>query len=156
MVRLSFRNVRSEEALAGCFFVAVGALALWQVAEFPDAQAYGLGPATTPRLVGGALCVLGLLLVLRGLRAGHIAAPRSALTMRGLVCVLGAVTTFALALRPAGFVLASFVTVLLASGASRRFRWVEALVLAAVATLVCTVVFERLLRVPLPLWPWSL
>jgi hypothetical protein len=74
----------------------------------------------------------------------------------GKTCLVALPTfLFALLLRRAGLVVSLTLLVLLSACASQRFHWRSALLLAAILAAGSSLLFVRLLQLPLPLvGPW--
>jgi putative tricarboxylic transport membrane protein len=143
-----------REFAGGLALVALSLFAFQQASDLSGMTDGSFGPATAPRLYAGILLVLGAALCAVGLFTQ--APSREAFGWRGLLGVVGAIVAFAFLLRPAGLAVASFVSFLIGSLASRETRWIEALVAAAVLTGFCILLFVTLLNLPLPIWPLAL
>jgi putative tricarboxylic transport membrane protein len=89
----------------------------------------------------GSVVVVGLALALMNL------APR------GPLFITAATIVFAIAVRPLGLVIASYVSLVISTMATRDVRRVEALIWCAVLTAFCAVLFPYGLNLPLQLWP---
>jgi len=72
---------------------------------------------------------------------------------RGPLFITAATIIFAIAVRPLGLIIASYVSLVISANATRDVRWVEALVWCAVLTAFCSVLFPYGLNLPLQLWP---
>ena len=77
--------------------------------------------------------------------------PIPAFAWRPLLLITVATVMFGLLLRPAGFVIALPLFIIVTAYASVHFRWIPTLVVAAVATFLCALVFLKGLGVPMPL-----
>jgi putative tricarboxylic transport membrane protein len=73
--------------------------------------------------------------------------------VRGPVLVTIAILTFSVTIRPAGLIIASFVTFMLASTGSKEMRLVESLIAAVALTAFCVFLFAYALNLPFQLWP---
>jgi hypothetical protein len=111
-----------------------------------------MGPGYFPRVLGGVLVVLGVIVALRSLRPAETVVALS-VRFRPLVMVLASVVAFAVALPKLGLVVASMLLVVLSRMAAPGFRWVEVLVFGAGLTAFCTAVFVWGLKMPMALWP---
>jgi putative tricarboxylic transport membrane protein len=89
----------------------------------------------------GAIVVVGLALALKNI------APR------GPLFITAATLVFAVAVRPLGLVIASFVSLVASSAATPETRWLETIIWAAILTAFCSVLFPWGLNLPLQLWP---
>ena len=72
---------------------------------------------------------------------------------RGPLFITAATIIFAIAARPLGLIIASYVSLAVSANATRDVRWGETLIWCAVLTAFCAVLFPYGLSLPLPLWP---
>ena len=72
---------------------------------------------------------------------------------RGPLFITAATIIFAIAVRPLGLVIASYISLVVSANATKEVRWVETLVWCAVLTAFCSVLFPYGLNLPLQLWP---
>jgi putative tricarboxylic transport membrane protein len=72
---------------------------------------------------------------------------------RGPLFITAATIIFAIAVRPLGLVIASYVSLVISANATKDVRWIETLVWCAVLTAFCSVLFPYGLNLPLQLWP---
>lgn len=72
---------------------------------------------------------------------------------RGPLFITAATIIFAIAVRPLGLVIASYVSLVIAANATKDVRWVETIVWCAVLTAFCSLLFPYGLNLPLQLWP---
>jgi putative tricarboxylic transport membrane protein len=72
---------------------------------------------------------------------------------RGPLFITAATIIFAIAVRPLGLVLASYVSLVISANATREVRWIETLIWCAILTAFCSVLFPYGLNLPLQLWP---
>lgn len=89
----------------------------------------------------GAVIVVGLAFILMRV------APR------GPLFITASTVVFAIAVRPLGLIIASFVSLLCAAAATDEVRWVETIIWSAVLTTFCALLFPYGLNLPLQLWP---
>jgi hypothetical protein len=130
-------------------YLAVGLSAIYVGRELPMGTAVKMGPAYFPAVLGWLLAFIGFLSLVRSfLQNGS---PVPAFAWRPLLLITGATVVFGLLVRGAGLAIALPVFIVMTSFASVKFRWVPTLVLAVVATTLCSLVFVKGLGVPLPL-----
>jgi putative tricarboxylic transport membrane protein len=151
--------MKLNDAVFGAVLLALGALVLFAIQGFPKIPGQPVGPALFPGLIACGLCIGGVLLVARGLRArphhawleweDWVRSPRHALA---LAVLIGSVVFYIAASNWLGF-LPTAVLILLALFAVLRVPLGRSLVIAVIAALVIHFVFYKLLRVPLP---WGL
>lgn len=140
-----------QDFYGGLGLVALSALAFWASRNLPGTQGFAFGPGTAPRLFAGLLGAFGVAITVLGLithgpRLAHYA-------IRGPLIVTASVIFFALAIRPVGLVITTYLTLFFVATASREFRLVETIIWAAALTLFCALLFRYGLNLPLQLWP---
>jgi putative tricarboxylic transport membrane protein len=153
--------MKVNDAVFGLVLAALGGAVLVAVQAFPRIPGQSVGPALFPGLIATGLCVCGVLLVLRGLRArararepwaawdDWVRSPRHVLA---LAVLLGSIVFYIAASGWLGF-LPTAAIILMAMFSVLRVPPARALLLALAATLVIHFAFYKLLRVPLP---WGL
>jgi putative tricarboxylic transport membrane protein len=101
-------------------------------------------------IVAAALLVGGVILAVVGMMG-----PRRAL-VRGPLFITLSIIVFAVAIRPLGLVLASYLSIVAAAAATPEARWIETLIWGAVLTTFCVLLFVFGLNLPFQLWPTNL
>lgn len=145
-----------RDLLLGLFLVAVAAGALVATRNLNVGHAADMGAGYMPRVVSLALLGFGLFFCARSLwRAGAALAvlPIEPVQLRPLLAVLGAVGIFALTAEKLGLAIASLVTVVLASFATREGRLLETVPFALVLSGAAVLLFIKVLALPVPVWP---
>lgn len=141
--------LRSKDVLAGLFFLAVAGLFGYAAAILPLGTALRMGPGYFPLLLSGTLALLGLITLVGGiLNASPATAIEPFFLSRVLIISLSGLA-FALGLEPLGFPIALFLTVMIASTASRSFRLIPTIALAVGVALVSWVLFAKILGIQL-------
>lgn len=133
-------------------FIGFGLLAIFIAWDFPYGSASRMGPGYFPTWIGGALVVLGSMLVLSGLRNPGEALGQwafKAMILLGLGFVI-----FGWAIDHIGFVLATAALVILGAAAGREFRWVEVIIMTIVLIVGSWALFIYGLELPYPLFWW--
>jgi hypothetical protein len=141
---------RSQDFWAGLLFIAFGAVALWIGQDYAFGTSRRMGPGYFPSLLGGLLCVLGLIIAARGALRGGQPVPRGAI--RPFLILVG-ILAFALLLQPAGLVLSTLVLIVVSSAGGSEFKWKEVLITSAVLIVMGVVVFAWGLGLQFPVWP---
>ena len=72
---------------------------------------------------------------------------------RGPLFITAATIIFAIAVRPLGLVISSYVALVIAANATKDVRWIETMIWCAVLTAFCSLLFPYGLNLPLQLWP---
>lgn len=140
-----------RDVLAGVAFVIIGGAALAIGADYRTGTLLSMGPGYFPRVVSGLLLLLGILILLIGLR-GRRAEPE-AWQIRPSLLVLGGIVAFGLSLERLGLVVAVTLLAVISALAERDRGVVETIALAAGLNLIAWLVFVKALGLPLAVWP---
>lgn len=157
----------SRDLGAGACLLGLAAVATWQSAGLELGTLRQMGPGMFPRvlaalvgLCGGALGLRSWLqpepaepAALESQRSAEPAAGRGP-AWRAPLCLVLAATFFGLSIRPLGLVVATPLSLLLASLASPQSRPQQSLWFALGMTVFCVLLFRQLLSLPIPLAPW--
>ena len=143
------RNPR--DFYAGLVLMAVAAFATWAASDLPGMRGFAFGPGTAPRMFAGLLAAFGAAITLIGLFTAGPALERYA--FRGPFWITVSTLVFAMLIRPAGLIIASFVSIMLSAAGSDEVKWRETLLVAIALTVFCVVLFPYLLNLPFQLWP---
>ncbi|MGE0151551.1 MAG: tripartite tricarboxylate transporter TctB family protein [Reyranellaceae bacterium] len=144
-------RLAATDLWAGLLCMAMGGAALLLLADTRMGTVAAMGPGFLPTWLARILVGIGALIALRSAAAARLTPDWRRL--RPLLLILGGVVFFALALRPLGFALTSFVLLLLAAAAGRDFRWREALLAATGVSAAASALFIVALKLNLPLFP---
>jgi putative tricarboxylic transport membrane protein len=137
----------------GVALIGLGLFALWASRDLPGMRGFAFGPGTAPRMFAIVLGVLGGIIALGGMLNKGPGIDR--FYFRGPFFISLSVVLFAWMVRPLGLVIASYLSILAAAGATPEARVVETLIWGAVLTLFCCLLFPIALNLPLQLWPNS-
>ncbi|HEX7229667.1 MAG TPA: tripartite tricarboxylate transporter TctB family protein [Candidatus Binatia bacterium] len=138
---------------AGLIYILFGSVAIFVGRDYPIGTAFRMGPAFFPTILGGLLCVIGALSVIRSFINVGDAIGRFAI--KGLILVTGSIFVFGFLVRELGVAVALPILVIISAYASTKFRWGATLVMAVGLTVFCVLVFLKGLGIPLPvLGPW--
>jgi len=144
-----------KDILSGLLFVGFGAAFGYAATGYPLGTAFRMGPGYFPLLLAGALAVLGVAILIKGVTAAAADSPVGVVPWRGALFLLGALVYFGATVRGLGLVLALLGTAFLSALASRHNAPLAALVIAAALTVACVAVFHYGLGVTVPLFgPW--
>jgi putative tricarboxylic transport membrane protein len=142
-----------REFWGGLVLIGVAMFALWASRDLPGMRGFAFGPGTAPRMFAIILALLGLLVSITGLTTKGPGIDR--FYFRGPIFITLSVVLFAWMVRPLGLVIASYLSILAAAGATPEARVVETLIWGAVLTAFCCLLFPIALNLPLQLWPNS-
>lgn len=139
----------SQNKGAGLVYVAVGTAAVYFGLSLPVGSLTQMGPGFLPRALAIMLMGLGAILVI-----GDIWRERSSLVTFRLRSLLipAALISFALLLPTLGLIAALVVLVVLSALAGENFNIRRSLILAAVLSVACWLIFVVFLRLPIRLW----
>lgn len=145
-----------REFWGGLVLVAVALFALWASRDLPGMRGFAFGPGTAPRIFAAVLGVLGVAVAATGVLAKGPGIDR--FYIRGPFFITLSVVLFAWLVRPLGLVIASFLSIVAAAGATPESRVLETFVWGAVLTAFCCFLFPVALNLPMQLWPnsWDL
>jgi putative tricarboxylic transport membrane protein len=140
----------------GLALMGVAAFAYWASYDLPGMRGFAFGPGTAPRMFAVVLGLLGLGVLVTGVI--HKGPGIDRFHIRGPLFITLSVVLFAWLVRPLGLVIASYLSILAAAGATPEARIVETLIWGAVLTAFCCFLFPYALNLPMQLWPnnWDL
>jgi putative tricarboxylic transport membrane protein len=142
--------IRDEKsAAAGMIFLMLGGWFVYQsITTLRVGEALRMGPGYFPMLSGGAMMIIGLLILVTMRGESRVAIREW--PWRAILMIGAGVLVFALGLRRVGFIPSCFVMLVIVAQASRQTRLLEAALTAAVLTALCGIVFIWGLGVPMP------
>lgn len=141
-----------RELLASLLFIAIGAGGLVLAHGYAIGGSASMGPGYFPTMLSGALILLGAIGARQAVFAQQ-ATPTGPVPWRPLLLVPLSVICFALLLERAGLAPASFVAALLAALAAARVQFWQALAGSVLLALLTSVVFIKLLGLPVTIGP---
>jgi putative tricarboxylic transport membrane protein len=140
-----------QDVIGGMALILVSLTAFVASNDLPGMRGFAFGPGTAPRLFAFALALLAIGVVVSGLlTSGPDVTPYK---LRGVFFIIGAILCFAATIRPLGLVIAAFTTMLICAAAADDVKWRESLIVSAVITAFCAVLFPYGLNLPFQLWP---
>lgn len=111
-------------------------------------------PATFPRAFGVVLMVLSVLLLVETVKSVEKVKPAAGMVyyLRFFI-IATAMAGYIVLIEPLGFVISSFLFLLVTFQAMKRGQWLKSVLIAAGFALVVHFVFIRLLEASVPSWP---
>ena len=143
-----------KDFYAGLMFFLVGTFAMVMAFQYPLGTAARMGPGYFPRVLGGIMMVLGLILSLRSFRL--IGEPISPFAWKAVALVLGGVCIFAAIVNFAGLVVATTVLIVVSGLASKDFNLKESLISSVILSTVAVLLFIVGLKLQFPIFPWGM
>jgi putative tricarboxylic transport membrane protein len=145
------RVLNPQDFYGGMALILLALIAFVASNDLPGMRGFAFGPGTAPRLFAFTLAILSLGVVVGSLlSAGPHITPYK---IRGVIFIIGAILVFAATIRPLGLVIASFSCMVCCAAAAEDIKWRETLVIAAVVTAFCAILFPYGLNLPFQLWP---
>jgi putative tricarboxylic transport membrane protein len=140
--------LRNKDVLAGLLFLLIAAIFGEGAIRLPMGTTIRMGPGYFPVLLSGGLALLGLLALVGGLRGASEQTAVLPLAWGRMLVISAAALAFVFGLERLGFPLSVFLTVFIASAASRSFHLLPCLALAAGVAAAAWVIFALLLGLP--------
>lgn len=146
-------KLRDKDVLSGSIFSAVGVWFTAQSLNLSMGSLRSMGPGYLPAALSLLLLGFGAVVLLRGVLRG--AGGISAIPLRGLAAVIGALLIFAFCVRGAGLAPTVFTMVLVTCLGSMKARPVPSIILAAGLAVFSWAAFIWGLGLPLSvIGPW--
>jgi hypothetical protein len=144
MPRMDYRDV-----IGGALLLLLGAsVALYSGTHYNHGTLAQMGPGTVPSALGALLAVLGGIILVPALfRSGDL----PVVNPRAFAGVFASLGSFALSIERIGLVGAVALMIAILSLGDPRLTIKRAIVIAAVLSTICTLVFVYGLGIPLPL-----
>lgn len=142
--------LNNRDFLAGLLFIVFGVLTIFFARNYPIGITARMGPGYFPMVLGGLLCLFGLVVMMRGLRSG--APVRGAWGWRPLALITLSIMIFGFTMEKLGLVPALMVLFFVSALAGREFRFTEVLLLAVLMSAFAATVFIYGLKLPYPLF----
>ena len=148
-------KIRSQkDFVAGLLLILIGLAFAVGATDYSFGTAVRPGPGYFPFGLGIILALLGGVVLLSAFTSQRTDGdPVGRIPWRPLLCVVGAIVFFGVALPRLGFFIRLPVMIVLTSAGSREFSWRDALLNAAVLTLASYAIFIYGLQLTMLLWP---
>ena len=144
-------RIRGERDFGiGVLYLTLGVGGLLIAQNYAFGTPRQMGPGFFPSIISGLLIAFGAVALARGIATKG--SPLGSWNFKGMALITGSVVAFGLTLAPLRLPLAIIISTLIAAAASEKFRfdW-RALAGLVLLAAVCSIVFVRLLGVPMPL-----
>ncbi len=146
----------TREAQAGAFLAVAGGIILLLTWPYPSGTPSDIGPGFVLQAAGALVVLLGLLMLVRGLRRGAAAGDEeggvASMRLRPFI-VPAAMAGFGLLLPWLGLAVTGFVATWLVSYGSSSLSWRERLLAALVLSAFVTALFGYGLNLQVKIWP---
>lgn len=141
---------RRDSLAAGACLVLIGLFAAIEGSRFEFGNMMRVGPALMPVILGVVMVGLGVMVAIeeKPLEAEPLASARS------MAAIFGSILAFAVLIRSAGLIPATFALVLIAGLAESKFRSVSLLATSVGLALFSYLIFIKALGVPFVPFAW--
>lgn len=137
---------------SGIFFTAAGTITMLLSTSYPFGSVARMGPGFFPIILSALLSMLGIAILVSGLRNKKAAAP-AALDWKSVFLICTSIVLFGLLLMRAGLLITVPMTVVVASFAQHEMKWKQTLIIAMALTVFTWLVFIIGLDLRIPLLP---
>jgi hypothetical protein len=146
---------KPRDIVGGLVVITIGAGFLFFGRDLETGSSFRMGPGYFPTILSYLMIALGAVITLQALRGSLQENSFGQIPWRGLALIVGAPVFFGLTLRGLGLGPAVLVVVLATAWASRYAGLRSSAALSIGIAAFCTLLFIRLLGLPLPLTgPW--
>lgn len=141
-----------EDLLFGVFLAVLSISVFVATRKLQTGTASDMGPAYFPQAIAWGMLAFGVFFIGRSLvvPGDKIKPPH----WRALILVPASVGVFALLVNTAGLALASFLSMVVVSLASKETRLLEVIVFSAAVSAGAVLLFVKALALPVPIFPW--
>jgi uncharacterized membrane protein len=148
---LKIRNQRDFGA--GVMYIVIGLFFTLVATQYQMGTAAKMGPGYFPFFLGILMTLLGLLVLVKSLRATAMIESIPEFNWRIIGQITGAVVLYGVLLPRMGFLIAVVALVLVSASASKEFTWKGSLINAAFLVAFTYSVFVMGLKLQFPLLP---
>lgn len=148
---------RNKDLLAGLMFIVIGVVFFVGAYNYQMGTAARMGPGYFPRILGGVMAVLGVIVAGIGLKnqAQWAATEGIGWTWKPVFIVTLAVVLFGATLPSLGMVIAIILLTMLSGFAAHDKNYRELAIITVIMCLFCAAVFVWGLKLQMKLFPWS-
>ena len=112
------------------------------------------GPGYFPFGLGVILAILGLIVLYGAMTVERKNGdPIGSVPWRALICVVGAIVFFGFFLPRLGFLISFPTMIIITSAGGKEFTWKDAILNAAILTVLSYAIFIYGLQLTIPVWP---
>jgi Tripartite tricarboxylate transporter TctB family len=149
--------LKNKDLLAGIMFIAVGLIFFVGAYNYQMGTAARMGPGYFPRILGGVMTVLGIIIAAVGLKNQAKWAVTNGIgwTWTPVILVTVAVILFGVALPKLGILSGLVILIALAGYAAHDRNFAQLAGIAVFMCLFCAAVFVWGLKLQMKLFPWS-
>ena len=143
-----------KDFVSGILLVIVGAAFAVGATNYSFGVAVRPGPGYFPFGLGIILALLGVVVLFSAFKQERKGGdPIGKIPWRPLLCVVGAIVFFGFFLPRLGFVISFPIMIVITSAGGSEFTWKDALLNAAILTVMSYAIFIYGLQLTIPVWP---
>jgi len=147
-MKLEWRT--NKDLWAGLMYITTGGAGMWIARDYPFGSALRMGPGYFPTVLGGIMVVMGIYVLVLGLRKDHEKIQGN-WSIRALIVLPISMVVFGILMEEAGFIPAMAALIPISAAAGRDFKWLEVVPLTIALTIACAAGFIFALGLPYPL-----
>ena len=149
--------LKNKDLLAGLMFVAIGAVFFVGAYQYQMGTAARMGPGWFPRVLGGIMMLLGVIIAGIGLKNQAQWATTAGIgwTWKPVVILTVAVVLFGFTLPTLGMISAIILLTMISGFAAHDKNYKELAMITVIMCLFCAAVFVWGLKLQMKLFPWS-
>jgi predicted MFS family arabinose efflux permease len=140
---------KNKDFWTGIMLIGTGAAAIFISHGYRFGSVLRMGPGFFPTILSAILIVLGICIMVIGLRSGETIQGR--LSLRALILLPLSLILFGIMMQYTGFIPALVALVFVSAASGREFKIVEVLLLTVVLTVASVALFIWGLELPYPL-----
>ena len=149
--------LKNKDLLAGLMFIVIGVVFFVGAYNYQMGTAARMGPGYFPRILGGVMAGLGVIVAGIGLKnqAQWAATDGIGWTWKPVIILTAAVVLFGATLPSLGMVIAIILLTIISGIAAHDKNYRELAIITVIMCLFCAAVFVWGLKLQMKLFPWS-
>ncbi len=140
---------RNKDFWSGMMFIVIGAVAMFIARDYKFGSTLRMGPGFFPVILGGILVLIGLSVMVSGLRRSE--AIQGSWSVRAMILMPLSLVLFGLLMELAGFIPSLAALIFVAASSGREFRFIEVFLVCLLLIGLSVGVFIWGLNLPYPL-----
>ena len=143
-----------KDFVSGIALIAVGLAFAIGATNYSFGTSIRPGPGYFPFGLGVILAILGLIVLYGAMTVERKNGdPIGSIPWRALICVVGAIVFFGFFLPRLGFLISFPAMIIITSAGGKEFTWKDAILNAAILTVLSYAIFIYGLQLTIPVWP---
>ena len=143
-----------QDFVSGIALIAVGLAFAIGATNYSFGTSIRPGPGYFPFGLGVILAILGLIVLYGAMTVERKNGdPIGSIPWRALICVVGAIVFFGFFLPRLGFLISFPTMIIITSAGGKEFTWKDAILNAAILTVLSYAIFIYGLQLTIPVWP---